>query len=38
MHAPRLGIDAMNGLFERGERVPHLASEIWGEAEMDDGA
>lgn len=36
--SPRLGIDVMNGLLERGERVPHLASEIWGEAEMDDGA
>lgn len=34
----QLGADVMDGLFVLGSKIPQLASEIWVEAEVDDGA
>ena len=34
----QLGADVMERLYELGQKPPQSASEIWGEAEVDDGA
>jgi hypothetical protein len=33
----QLDADVMDGLFVLGNKMPQLASEIWVEAEVDDG-